>query len=55
MHQPPWPHNILPPCVLRGIGRNFRRGFPPIVDPRCRGLGAQPPEADGYFKTLCVV
>ena len=38
--------------ISRGVGRNFRRGFPPIVDPRCRGLGAQPPEADGYFKTL---
>ena len=36
----------------RGVGRNFRRGFPPTVDPRRRGLGVQPPEADGYFKTL---
>ena len=40
--------------VSRGIGRNFRRGFPPwpTVDPRRGGLGAVPPEADGYFKTL---
>ena len=34
---------------FRGIGR---RGFPPTVDPRHGGLGAVPPEADGYFKTL---
>ena len=27
-------------CRDRGVGRNFRRGFPPTVDPRCGGLGA---------------
>ena len=38
--------------TARGVGRNFRRGFPLTVDPRCGGLGAVPPEAEGYFKTL---
>jgi len=42
----------MKPMPFRGVGRNFGRGFPPTVDPRCGGLGAQPPEADGYFKTL---
>ena len=38
--------------LSRGVGRNFRRGFPPTVDPRRGGLGARSPEADGYFKIL---
>ena len=32
--------------LIRGIARILQRGFPLVVDPRCGGLGAQPPEAD---------
>ena len=33
---------------------NFRREFPLVVDPRCRGLGAQPPAAEEVlsFKSI---
>ena len=33
----------------RGGSRNFRRGFPLVVDPRHGGLGTQPPEADNFY------
>ena len=33
-------------CVCSGGSRNFERGFPVVVDPRCRGLVAQPPATD---------
>ena len=29
-----------------GGSRNFERRFPLVVDPRCRGLGVQPPAAE---------
>ena len=29
-----------------GGSRNSERVFPLVVDPRCRGLGAQPPDAE---------
>jgi len=44
-------------AILRGVGRNFRRGFPPTVDPRRGGSGGadgyfgRSGGADGYFKT----
>ena len=31
---------------ISGGSRNSEKGFPLIVDPRCRGLGAQPPDAE---------
>ena len=33
----------------RGVPKIFCRGFPQVVDPRCGGLGAQPPDADELF------
>jgi len=32
--------------IGRGVARIFTRGFLRVVDPRCRGLGVQPPDAD---------
>ena len=31
--------------MTSGGSRNFERGFPLVVDPRCRGLGAAADEA----------
>jgi len=39
-------HTILEYYQFRNDSRNSRRRFPLVVDPRCRGLGAQPPAAD---------
>ena len=37
-----------------GGSRNFGRGFPLLVDPRCRGLKVEPPAAEeaSIFKSI---
>ena len=32
--------------MFRGKSRNSLRRFPMVVDPKCRGLGEQPPSTD---------
>ena len=41
-----WTSAIYEECMCRGVARILQRGFPPILDPRHGGLGAQPPDAD---------
>ena len=32
--------------TFRGVPRIFEKGLPLVVDPRCGGVGAQPPAAE---------
>ena len=49
--------NMRPPTEsspTQGRTQDFLQGFPQIVDPRCGGLGVQPPDADELFY-ICYV
>ena len=39
--------------LIRGVPRIFSTGFPQVIDPRCRCLGAQPPDADELLYLFC--
>ena len=40
--------------LYSGGSRNFERGFPLVVDPKRRGLGAQPPAAEEVLIFKCM-
>ena len=39
---------------VSGGSRNIERGFPLVVDPRCGGLGAQPPAAEDVLVFISI-